>query len=386
MHFSRRFLGRCALTCLLPAALTAIVNAAIPTSTGWYAIPNTQLRTVCAADHGFPQVGGNTGCPAITGAWNSAVMDTKRNRLVIWGGGHSDYLGNEIYALNLNALTVSRLTDPGLPVSSDCGESIVNGTQPNSRHTNDGIEYIESVDMMFVFGGSKSPCGFFSGGTWLFDFATNTWSAVNPSGTPPVGDAGMMTAYDPNTGLIFVHDRAYLYSFDAATRKYTRLAARTIGGIGWHSAATIDPKRKKFIIAGYDDGVSAGAVYSIDITPGGNYTMTQLSTTGATALANSEFPGLEYDPVSDRIVAWTGDSRNVVYSLNLDTNTWTSQTYAGGPAPVGNGVHGRWRYSRTSGVFVLVNSVDDNAYALRLSPPGPQDTVPPGAPQSTRAQ
>jgi hypothetical protein len=378
---SVNFLIRICAAALVPGAAAL---AAIPATNGWYSVPNTHLRTVCASEHGFSSVNGNTGCIAITGAWNSAVMDTKRNRLIIWGGGHNDYLGNEVYAFNLGALTIERLTDPGLPPSSDCGESIVGGTQPNSRHTNDGIEYDEATDQMFVFGGSKSPCGFFSGGTWLFDFATNAWLQFTPTGTQPVGDAGMMTAYDPNTGLIFVHDRAYLYSFDAATRKYTRLAARTLGGIGWHSAATIDPKRKKFVIAGYDDGVGGGAVYAIDIAPGGAYVMSQVSTTGATALASSSFPGLEYDPVTDRIVAWGEDSRNVIYSLNLDTNTWTSQTYSGGPTPVGNGVHGRWRYSRQSGVFVLINSVDDNVFTLRLSPPGPPDTVAPGAPQGLR--
>jgi hypothetical protein len=386
MNSSRSILRACALGAVAAAATLTQLHAAIPATTGWFAIPNTQLRSVCAADHGFPQVGGNTGCPAITSAWNSAVYDTKRNRMIVWGGGHTDYSGNEIYAINMDTLSVSRLTDPGLPISSDCGESIVNGTQPNSRHTNDGIEYIESVDKMFVFGGSKSPCGFFSAGTWLFDFATNTWSPVNATGASPNGDAGMMTAYDPNTQLIFLHDRSFLYSFDPATGKYTQLAQSTVGGIGWHSAATIDPKRKKFIIAGFDDRIGTGAVYSIDITPGGSYKMTQLSTTGATALANSSFPGLEYDPVSDRIVAWGEDTRNVVYSLNLDTSTWTSQTVSGGPAPAGNGVHGRWRYSKKYGVFVLVNSVDDNVVTFRLSPPGPADTLAPAAPQTLRAQ
>jgi len=372
--------------CAIAMPVSAVAFAAIPDSTGWYSVPNTHLRSVCAAEHGFPEVEGNTGCAAITGAWNSAVMDTKRNRLIIWGGGHSDYLGNEIYAFNLGSLTIERLTDPGLPPSTDCGEAIAGGTQPNSRHTYDGIEYVESVDKMFVFSGSKSPCGFMSSGTWLFDFASSKWTQVNPTGTPPVDDAGMMTAYDPNTGLIFVHDRTYLYSFDANTGKYTRLAERTIGGIGWHSAATIDPKRKKFVIAGYDDGVSAGAVYAIDITPGGSYAMTQVSTAGASGLANSAYPGLEYDPVTDRIVGWSEDTPNVVYSLNLDNNSWTSQTYSGGPVPAGNGVNGRWRYSRQSGVFVLINSVDDNVFTLRLSPAGPSDTLAPAAPQGLTIQ
>ena len=45
------------------------------------------------------------------------------------------------------------------------------------------------------------------------------------------------------------------------------------------------------------------------------------------------YPGLEYDPVGDRFVAWGENSRNTVYFLNLDSRTWTSTTYAGGPNP-----------------------------------------------------
>jgi len=38
--------------------------------------------------------------------------DTKSNRLIIWGGGHGDYFGNEVYGLDLNNMTMSRLTEP----------------------------------------------------------------------------------------------------------------------------------------------------------------------------------------------------------------------------------------------------------------------------------
>src|SRR5262249_9032247 len=41
---------------LLPTLASA---QSIPASLGWYQIPNTNLRSVCAADHGFPQVAGN---------------------------------------------------------------------------------------------------------------------------------------------------------------------------------------------------------------------------------------------------------------------------------------------------------------------------------------
>ena len=47
-------------------------------------------------------------------AWNSAIVDPLRNRMVIWGGGHLNYFGNEIYSLNMNDSppSLTRLNDP----------------------------------------------------------------------------------------------------------------------------------------------------------------------------------------------------------------------------------------------------------------------------------
>src|SRR5215475_13001406 len=64
----------------------------IPATPGWFQIPGTQLRNACPPDgfggSGYPFA---SNCWAVTEAWNSAVLDTTRNRLIIWGGGHSDY-------------------------------------------------------------------------------------------------------------------------------------------------------------------------------------------------------------------------------------------------------------------------------------------------------
>jgi hypothetical protein len=346
-------------------AATAASAAELSTTIGWSPIPNTQLRTVCAAEHGFPDVWGNSGCPAITYAWSGAVFDTTRNRMIIFGGGHADYKGNELYSVDLNAQTITRLTDPGYPLATSCQEAIANGTQPNSRHTYDGIEYIPNADKMFVFGGSLAcSSGDFGRDTWTFDFKTKTWKKMNPSGTLPVAGPGVMTAYDPNTGLVFLHDRKSLFSYDVNADKYTQLSSGDT--LGYHLEATIDPKRKLFVIVGYDSVQGAGRVYTFDIS-GSTSSLKQRTTTGATTAVGQTYPGLDYDPVSDRIVAWDSDTPNNVYSLNLDTNVWTSTSYSGGPAGVANGTHGRFRYSPASGVFVLANSVDANVYTLRLS-------------------
>ena len=74
----------------------------------WLAIPNTKLEAVAASPTQFPGIQGN-GFYTIIDAWNGALLDTKRNRLVIWGGGHNDYWGNEMYVFDISALAWSCL-------------------------------------------------------------------------------------------------------------------------------------------------------------------------------------------------------------------------------------------------------------------------------------
>jgi hypothetical protein len=368
---------------LLALMVTQIAQAELPTGNGWHAIPSTRLRPLCAGENGFGSILGAWGCDGITGAWSGGAFDSARNRMIIWGGGHNDYYGNEIYAFNLNTQTVERLNDPGLPGATSCTPAIAGGAQPNSRHTYDGIEYIASVDKLFAFGGSLAcASGEFGSDTWTFDFKTKRWQRMNPTGPIPSGDAGMMTAYDPVSGLIYLHDRRYLYSYDVANDRYTRLGSESVS-LGYHLAATLDPKRRQFVIVGYDSASGGGRVHTYSIAAGSTYRMTSVSTTGGGPVVGAEYPGLEYDPVSDRIVAWTGESRNNVYSLNLDSRQWTATALSGSPNPLANGVHSRFRYSPTSGVFVSVNDVDDNIYILRLS----ATTAPrPNAPTNVNVQ
>lgn len=370
----------------LLAGATGTLAADLPATTGWHAIPNTQLRSVCAAENGFPSVGGATGCSAITSAWNSGVFDSSRNRLIIWGGGHNDYYGNELYALRLDTLSVERLTDPGLPTAptGSCVAAIANGSQPNSRHTYDGIEYIAGADKMFVFGGSLAcHVGNFGADTWTFDFGTSRWQRMQPSGPTPWGDAGVMTAYDPATGLVYLHDRIHLYSYDVNADAYTR---RTSAGtsLGYHMAATIDPSRKKFVMIGWDSSAGAGRVYTVDIGAGSNYQLQTIATTGGDAIVNARYPGIDFDPVSNTIVAWAGG--NDVYSLNLDTRQWTRSSFSGGPTAMANGTNGRWRYSAASGVFIVANSVSSNMHALRLPGERGSSTKVPRAPGNVVVQ
>lgn len=355
-----------------PSILFSPSNAnaqTIPSTLGWYDLPNTKIRSVCPTGLSLGD------CSGVTGAWNSAVFDSTRNRLIIWGGGHSDYLGNELYALNLNAnpITMTRINNPSTQIPSSCGVGTTGDNQANSRHTYDHIVYMSHVDRMFVFGGASAPCGFFTNDTWTFGFSSMTWQKRNPSGPIPEANYGRVTAYNPFTQKVYIADQATLYSYSYESDQYTALASHSIGQ---EMTGVFDSKRQLFVMVGN------GVVYAYDVSANSNYQRQTWNTSGGSSIVNANNPGVAYDPVTDRIVGWNGG--NTVYSLDPTTKVWTSTSLSGGPGPaVSTGTFKRWAYSAASGVFVVVNSVDSNAFALRLAAggtPPPADTTAPTTP------
>src|SRR5262245_36814558 len=141
-------------------------------------------------------------------------------------------------------MTIQRLTDPALPLSTvgNCPEAI-SPNQPNARHTYDGLTYMPNVDRMFVMGGALSWCGGGSYGTWIFNPANNTWEQKFPSGTNP-RNAGVQTAYDRNTGKVFLHDTVDLYAYTYSTNSYEKLTSNATP-TDIHLTGVIDPIRKK---------------------------------------------------------------------------------------------------------------------------------------------
>ncbi|HEX2880891.1 MAG TPA: kelch repeat-containing protein, partial [Polyangiaceae bacterium] len=270
----------------------------LPDGVGWMELSNTSLDAVCACNDGTPEVCANSGCGGIF-AWSSGAYDASRQRLLVFGGGHSDYFGNEIFALSLSDFTMTRLTEPGLPLTDDCSGVIADGTQPSSRHTYDALVYVQHADRLFVFGGSKTPCGYLADDTWTYSFADRAWERRNPTGPIPHAVPGVVADYDPQTQKVFIHDDTSLYSYDIDNDSYELLAEGD--SIDYHMTAVIEPNQRKFVIVG------AGSVLSYDIDDGSQYARVALTTTGADELVASGYPGLAYDPSSGgRIVAWNG--------------------------------------------------------------------------------
>ena len=127
-----------AVSCVLVAANATPVDDLQPGH--WYEAPNSQLLDVTPS----PVPPGVTGVASIMDAWSGGAYDTQRDRLIVWGGGHTDYSGNELYVFDIETLTWTRLTDPTYDVGG--GAPYYNDGSPRSRHSYDYLQYLPTID------------------------------------------------------------------------------------------------------------------------------------------------------------------------------------------------------------------------------------------------
>ena len=188
-------------------------------------LPNTKIRSVLPST---PQIGNPVN---IVDAWNGAAVDAKRNRLIVWGGGHNDYYGNEVYALDLGTLSIKRIVDPSPNTSQSSRSSALPDGTPVSRHTYGGLSYIGHADRMFAVGGSMAPCGSADMSTWTYDFAAQQWQRLN---TSPLGvNFGFMAAYD-----------AVAVGSMCGRHPSARVSAREEEAVRWASPSPRRPRRR----------------------------------------------------------------------------------------------------------------------------------------------
>jgi len=341
----------------------------------WVEIPNSKLSESGV----YPPVPTPPGDPVcVMTAWSGAAYDSKRDRLVITGGGHGDYSGNEIYVFDLKSLKWSRPWGPSvvgdIPAASamESRDTYLDGA-PAAVHSYDGMIYLAAQDRLWRGGGSKwSGSG---GGTragWYFDFNTLTWER---RGNASVLGVSIASDFDPVTGHIFcLSDTGPFGEYDPAANTWT---IRDVDGMsrGEEPNAAIDPVSRHFV------ATANGRFFALDLR---TMQVVKTSTSGPQSVVAARGPGIMYDPGSKKIVGWAGGTS--VYSLDTSTWTWTEHPAAATntvtPTAITRvGVYGRFNYVPSKNAFILVNRVTDNVFVYKLSPGGGSPT--PAAPVIT---
>ena len=324
----------------------------------WLRVAGSALKSVAPPD------GGNVIEP-----WSGGAFDTKRDQLIVWGGGHGDYSGNEIYTFSLNSLKWTRTTNPSQPPAKDTPYAADGG--PCSRHTYNYIQYVPAADRFVSFGGA----GFSTSGqtgtsnTDAFDFETRKWSKL--ADTPPKARGiGAFSGVDSATGHVWLHGAGgkglILAEYAPGTNTWTTHSGMWDEGdndFSYYLTAAVDTKRKLFVACG------GGTMWTWKIGASGTIVGKKLESSGDNVIVKAASPGFEYNQKLDCFVAWSGGSD--VFTLNLDTKVWTKVA----PAPENTvtptaatqtGTFGRFRYCPNKDVYVVVNGVLEDVYIYRL--------------------
>jgi hypothetical protein len=337
----------------IPAQVKGPIDALAPGS--WYEIPGSKLADVALAAKDHPWLGMGEGLSGLMNDWSSGALDTQRDRLYVGGGGHNGYFGNEIYGFDLRAMAWARLTDPD-PLAApgaECPDKSLG--VPCATHTYDGLEYLPPpFDRFLAVGWDGWP-------QTTLDLDTNRWEA-HPD-LPQLGArTGATCAYDPATRVLWYHAGSGAMSYwDPANGLWTIRGAAEPQA--YYRNAVVDPHRKLYVGV----GVGHTEVWSIDALGAFVPKSTELATTGDREIEDVGNPGVDYDPVNDRIVAWKGGGD--VYTLDLDQLVWTRHPVVGAvvaTAANGNGTYGRFRYVPSLNVFVVVSGVSENVFVYRL--------------------
>ena len=90
---------------------------------------------------------------AIVRAWSSTAWDSTRGDLLLWGGGHANYAGNEMYVWNAQSGEWARGSVSSRVDKSTTNNYVVDNAAPQSAHTYDNNLYLPVNDMFLTFGG-----------------------------------------------------------------------------------------------------------------------------------------------------------------------------------------------------------------------------------------
>ncbi len=382
---------------LLALPATSWAQASLPTWVSnlaiwqWYAIPNTALSSVDPN----PIPPGVTGPSSKIVAWCGAALKRQGSVYMLGAaGGHADYAGNEVDALQLNTASPHwvQLRPPSATNMIIDASQFYLDLRPSATHTYYASQFINARNRMLVLpsgamdfaGGLPAPPAGWpyprgGGYTFTFNMATNDWDA--PDYVPVYTGGG-----DPTACLVAKHpttEDIYYNRYGQGWWKWTQSANtwtkvnNNNSGAGNYAGAAIDPTRNRMLVVGDYSGGYPPHVLDLN----GNDVPVSFGGMGGGALTMSGYPGVVYDEASDRFLV-VYNSGGSVRVLRVHPSTWVVDqpaTTGSTPAARQNGIMGSVQYVPELGGIVLATTYNGNVYFMRTgaASTAPSDSMPP---------
>ncbi len=332
---------------------------------------------------------GLIGQRGVIDTWSGGAVSPRygtRGGYMVFGGGDSDYLGNEVYLFDIGNGLWTRFTEPIVNPNCDMSIGQLQDGSPCARHTYDYVDYHPGTNSFVLLGSASlqncGVCG--TSHVHLLNLDTRQWHRA-PNHPAINSQTGTTTAYDSIRDVFWV--------WPAFTSPFAKFDPNADAGIGaWtvytteylemDAASAIDPTRDLMVTV---DGGGSHMVRVHELKAPENVAVT-VSTVGDKTLENVSAIGFDWDPVGKRFVGcYSGSS---VYTLTPPSGDWKTESWVWAKvvasatnsviptAPNSNGTYSRWRYVPSVDAFILVNRTTDPVFAFRM----PDRLLPPDAP------
>jgi putative transposon-encoded protein len=254
------------------------------------------------------------------------VYNDVNHSILLFGGGHNNYWGNEVYQFDFTTLNWIQLYQPdpcSAYTSSNYDPSrpgmLISSGRPFSRHTYDQMVFISHLNKLWIHSGfyirdfcnPDNPPQYAGPDTWLFDPNTKQWDYKYPSTNNPGGAYPVNSEYDPVTKKVYFRVADVLYSYTAETNTWAKVSTIPLASTnGYDYPMTYDSRNRAFVMVTDDGKVYR---YYIDQNKWETKTPPQLIDLHSQALA--------YDPINDRLIGYRHDTG--LWAYNWNTNQWT---------------------------------------------------------------
>jgi hypothetical protein len=351
---------------------------------------------------------GTSGQKSVMLVWSGGAFATDYSRLgglLVHGGGHKAYYGNEVYVFDLDTLRWRRLSDPwepypgargwigkhaglgptGIGEEGEYAEGI-----PASSHTYDNVEYLPAAlagnrrgSFVRLTGTSNGYWGGgFSGRSHAFDLDTGQWRrhSVNRTTKAEGGGDGNAVCFDPTRKRFWAIGRYY-----SMVTRYLDIPSRTWHSVratrgeghnaGYNMSGAYHPALDLFVVIFHPlsaTGPDRGRLFAMSCAePERGWFRIQQE--GPRPVGRA--PGLEWCPPLNCMVSYDGRGSPRIHKLYAPRREvlkspwrWEEEELGGDP-PIGRldgpGHYSRFRWAPQAGCFVWADSVRQPVQAWR---------------------
>jgi hypothetical protein len=343
------------------AKLKAIADALPPKQ--WANVPGTAMRSVVPAASALPDGGATSGPSSVLSAWNGSAYDPEGQRLYFWGGGGTDYSGNEVYELDLEALRVARLTNPSPltaqpppAMNAPPGCRIPGDDTPLSSHDYDGIVWCPATKTVWVWP-YLGYCGqgdiSTAGQCWEFDPAKKAWRRGPDVPKSRVGFANFNACWVPKHTKILLQSNGSACWFDPASKTYSAWSP-DFGSFGESTSCYVAHRDEVWICW---NGILKVSLK--EPVPGKPEPVVDPRNKPGSEIGGTT--GMLYDTVNRMLILWSGDGN--IWALNPDNLQWRFlPASAGSPVPKAHAVLSKWKYVAELSCCVAYGDIDEGLW------------------------